>query len=79
MNCHMIFTVKRLKDGSVDKFKCRLVADGNSQQYGVDFDRVFATVVKTATLRLLLTLATKNDYNLSSIDVRQAFLHATAA
>ena len=76
MNCHFVFTVKRLADGSIDKFKARLVADGNTQKHGVDFDRVFATVVKTMTIRLVLILAAAHDYNLSSIDIRQAYLQA---
>lgn len=77
MRCHLVFDVKRQSDGSIEKFKARLVADGNTQQYGVDFDRVFSTVAKLSTLRLLLALAASNDYNLSSIDIRQAYLQAT--
>ena len=33
MNCHYVFDVKRLRDGTVEKFKARLVADGNTQKY----------------------------------------------
>lgn len=77
MRCHMVFTVKRLADGTVEKFKCRLVADGNTQRWGVDFNKVFSTVAKLATLRLILTLAAACDYNLSSVDIRQAYLQAT--
>ena len=76
MNCHLVFTVKRLSDGTIDKFKARLVADGNTQRYGVDFDRVFSTVVKVSTIRTVLAIAALRDYNLTSIDVRQAFLQA---
>jgi hypothetical protein len=47
MHCHYVFAVKRKADGSIEKFKARLVADGNTQKHGVDFDRVFATVVKS--------------------------------
>ena len=46
MHCHPVFTVKRNADGTIDKFKCRIVANGNTQQQGVDFDRVFSTVGK---------------------------------
>ena len=77
INCHFVFALKRRADGSIDKFKARLVADGNTQRHGVDFDRVFSTVVKTVTIRLVLALAAAADYNLSSIDVRQAYLQAT--
>ena len=76
MHCHYVFTVKRKKDGSIDKFKARLVADGNTQKFGVDFDRIFAAVVKTTTIRLVLLLAAQRDYNLSSIDITQAYLQA---
>ena len=76
MNCHYVFDVKRLRDGTVDKFKARLVADGNTQKYGVDYDRIFATVVKTSTIRLALIVAAARDYNLTQIDIRQAYLQA---
>jgi hypothetical protein len=76
MHCHYVFAVKRKADGSIEKFKARLVADGNTQKHGVDFDRVFATVVKTSTIRLVLLLAAARDYNLSSIDIRQAYLQS---
>ena len=76
MHCHFVFAVKRKSDGSIEKFKARLVADGNTQKEGIDFDRIFATVVKTSTIRLLLIIAAAHDYNLSSIDIRQAYLQA---
>ena len=57
---------------SIEKFKARLVADGNTQKHGVDFDRVFATVVKTTTIRLVLILAAARQYHLTSIDIRHA-------
>jgi hypothetical protein len=72
MGCHMIFTVKRLSNGAIEKFKCRLVANGNTQKPGVDFDRIFSTVVKITTIRVVLAIAAARDYNLTSIDVQQA-------
>ena len=77
MNCHFIYDLKRNVDGSIAKFKSRLVADGNSQKEGVDFDRVFSTVIKLTTLRLLIIVATKRKLFLSSCDIRQAFLLAS--
>ena len=76
MSCHMVFTVKRNSDGSIEKFKCRLVANGNTQRHGVDFDRIFSTVVRVSTIRLVLAVAAARDYNLTSIDVKQAYLQA---
>lgn len=77
MRCHLVFALKRNQDGSIDKFKARLVADGNTQRYGVDFDRIFSTVAKLSTLRIILVLTAAYDYNASSIDIRQAYLQAT--
>lgn len=57
MRCHFVFTVKRNSDGSVEKFKARFVADGNTQKWGIGFDKVFSTVAKLSTLRLVLILA----------------------
>ena len=77
VRCHWIFALKRLIDGSIDKFKARLVADGSTQRSGIDFDQVFSSVVTTATIRLVLIIAAANGYNLSSFDIRQAYLQAT--
>lgn len=76
MGSHFVFDVKRNQLGEIEKFKARLVADGNTQLYGVDFDRIFSTVVKMSTIRLVLAIAALKDYNLSSIDIRQAYLQA---
>lgn len=77
MRCHLVFDLKRNSDGTIEKFKARLVADGNTQKHGGDFDRVFSTVAKLSTLRILMIIAAAEDYNLSSIDIRQAYLQAT--
>ena len=76
IRCHFVFALKRNFDGTVEKFKARLVADGNTQKFGVDFDRVFSTVVKPQTIRLALILAVAHDWNITSIDIRQAYLQA---
>ena len=76
MRCHYIFSVKRQRDGSLEKFKCRLVADGNTQKHGVDFDRIFSTVVKSTTIRMVLIVATHRRWHLSAIDIAQAYLQA---
>ena len=78
MRCHFVFTVKRLADGSVEKFKARLVCDGNTQKPGVDFDRIFSTVVKSQTIRAVLIYACSRQLNLTSIDVRQAYCRGDA-
>ena len=77
LRCHFVYALKRLADGSVEKFKARLVADGTSQRAGIDYFRTFSTVVKAVTIRLILILAALLDLNLTSIDIRQAYLQAS--
>ena len=79
MHSHFVFDIKPRPDGSIEKFKARLVADGNTQKPGVDFEHVFATVVKLASIRVLLALAAAFSWGLWQLDVKQAFLQADLA
>lgn len=51
-----IFKIKYAKDGSIDKYKARLVCQGFRQQHGLDYNETFAPVVRLGSLRLLLAL-----------------------
>ena len=77
MRCHCIFTVKPNPDGSIERYKCRLVCDGNTQTLGVNFDEIFSTVVKFATFRMALHLAAVRDYDITAIDISTAFLYGS--
>lgn len=70
-----IFKVKRNSDGSINKYKARLVAKGYVQQYGVDYDEVFAPVARIETIRLLISLAASQGWEIHHLDVKTAFLH----
>jgi transposase InsO family protein len=68
-----VFRVKRNADGSIERYKARVVAKGYSQRPGIDFSEVFAPTFRPATLRLILALAALEDMELRSIDVSAAF------
>ena len=70
-----IFKVKRKADGSINKFKSRLVAKGYVQEHRIDFDEVFAPVARIETIRLLIGLAATNGWEIHHLDVKKAFLH----
>lgn len=53
----------------------RLVARGDMQQKGFDYDETFAPVVKLVSLRVMLTLASILDVDLAHWDVVAAFLN----
>jgi hypothetical protein len=75
VSCKWIFKTKHRPDGSIDKHKARLVARGFSQQHGIDYGDTFSPVVKSATVRLVLSLAVSRGWTLRQIDVSNAFLH----
>ncbi|GKB08666.1 ribonuclease H-like domain-containing protein [Tanacetum coccineum] len=52
-----LFKHKFHADGTLSRYKARLVANGSNQQHGVDFDETFSPVVKPATIRTVLSLA----------------------
>ena len=72
-----VFKIKQKSDGSIGSYKTRIVAKGCRQQYGIDYEEVYAPVVKYDSLRLFLALIAKFDLELHQIDFICAFLNAT--
>ena len=56
-----IFKLKQNTDGTVNRHKARLVAQGFSQVHGIDYSEVFSPVAKFATIRALLAFANIQD------------------
>ncbi|CAL1399312.1 unnamed protein product [Linum trigynum] len=69
-----VFRVKHHSDGSIERFKTRLVAKGFHQRPSVDFTDTFSPVVKPVTVRTVFTLALTHGWSISQFDVNNAFL-----
>ncbi|WVZ17679.1 hypothetical protein V8G54_010661 [Vigna mungo] len=72
-----IFRHKHNSDGSFERHKARLVGDGRSQKKGVYCDETFSPVVKSATIRTVLSIALSKSWPIHQLDVKNAFLHGT--
>jgi transposase InsO family protein len=55
--------------------KARLVARGDSQIEGLDFSEVYSPVVRFETFRLMLALSALENWHMSGVDVRNAYLY----
>jgi hypothetical protein len=75
IGCKWVYKVKRKAEGSIDRYKARLGAKGYKQQYGIDYEDTFSTVVKAATIWIILFVALSKGWSLRKLDVQNAFLH----
>ena len=58
--CKWVYKVKTRPDESVERYKARLVAQGFSKQYGLDYVGTFSLVAKITTVRVLIALQLAN-------------------
>ncbi|GJZ96689.1 ribonuclease H-like domain-containing protein [Tanacetum coccineum] len=74
-----LFKHKFHADGTLSRYKARLVANGSSQQLGVDFDETFSLVIKLATIRVVLSLAVQgSQFDMADLGALNYFLGISA-
>ena len=72
-----VFKIKQTITGKIERFKARLVARGDRQIKGVNYDETQAPVIKFTTIMILLIIATKLKLIIKTIDINTAYLYAT--
>ncbi|GJR73899.1 zinc finger, CCHC-type containing protein [Tanacetum coccineum] len=70
-----IFKRKLKVDGTIEKFKARLVIQGFKQKSGIDYFDTYAPVVRISTIRLLIAMASIHNLIIHQMDVKTSFLN----
>nr|GEY06881.1 retrovirus-related Pol polyprotein from transposon TNT 1-94 [Tanacetum cinerariifolium] len=70
-----VFRNKKDDRGIVIKNKARLVAQGHTQEEGINYDKVFAPVARIKAIRLFLAYTSFKDFVVYQMDVNSAFLY----
>ncbi|GJX13591.1 putative ribonuclease H-like domain-containing protein [Tanacetum coccineum] len=70
-----IYKNKKDERGIMVRNKARLVAQGYTQEEGIDYDEVFAPVARIEAIRLFLAYASFKDFVVYQMDVKSAFLY----
>jgi hypothetical protein len=70
-----VFKHKLNPDGTLERYKARWVVRGFNQRPGIDFGETFSPVIKSATIRTVLTLVATHNWPAHQLDVSNTFLH----
>lgn len=65
------------EDGTVERYKARLVVKGFEQRYGLDYEETYAPVASYKSFKVLLALAALRGFKCHQLDVVSAFLNGT--
>ncbi|GBM22853.1 Retrovirus-related Pol polyprotein from transposon TNT 1-94 [Araneus ventricosus] len=74
--CRWVFRIKTNPDGSINKYKARLVVKGYSQRQGIDYNATYSPVAKLGTIRAIrVSIAAEEKMYSTQFDVSTAFLY----
>ena len=73
IGCKWVYKYK--SNGTIERYKARLVPKGFTQQEGLYFTETFSPVSKMSTIKTLLAISTMRGWSLTQLDVNIVFLH----
>ena len=75
LTARWVFKLKYDGEGSVNRFKARLVARGFQQKEGIDYEETFSPAVKSDSYRVLFAIAAARGWDVHQYDFKTAFLN----
>jgi uncharacterized membrane protein len=75
MGCKWVYKIKKRENGSIERFKAKLIAKKYTQEEGLDFSETFSSVIKSTSIKIILCLAVNQHYPIRQVDVNNTFLH----
>jgi len=68
-----VFNIKLHSDGSINRYKARLVVLGNKQEFGLNYEETFAPVVKMTIVSTILAITASESWQIQQMDVKNEF------
>ena len=56
IGCKWVYTIKTRSDGTVDRYKARLIANGFTQEYGINYEETFASMACLSSVHTLIAV-----------------------
>ena len=75
IGCKWVYKIKTRSDGTIDRYKSRLVSRCFTQEYSIDYEETFAHVARLSSVRTLIAISTTHKWPLFQMDVKNAFLN----
>ncbi|GKA36968.1 zinc finger, CCHC-type containing protein [Tanacetum coccineum] len=75
LGCKWIFKRKLKVDGTIEKFKARLVIQGFKQKSGIDYFDTYAPVARISIIRLLIAMSSLHNLIIHQMDLKTTFLN----